>query len=68
MLGSRSSIELVPYESYYSTAFQDTRRRLPDVTRATQILGFTARVSLDEGLARTLAWCRENYAVSAHER
>lgn len=60
-LGSRSAITVVPYESYYPTGFQDTRRRVPDVTRAREILGFEARVTFEDGLARTLAWCRENY-------
>jgi len=64
MTGSRSAIELVPYASYYPTGFQDARRRLPDVSRANRLLGFTAKVTLEDGLARTLAWCRENYAVS----
>ena len=64
MTGSRSAIELVPYASYYPTGFQDARRRVPDVSRANRLLGFTAKVTLEDGLARTLAWCRENYAVS----
>jgi GDP-L-fucose synthase len=35
------------------------RRRL-DVSRARERFGFVARTSLDDGLARTLAWYREN--------
>jgi GDP-L-fucose synthase len=31
-------------------------RRCLDVTRAQQLFGFTARTSLEEGLARTIAW------------
>jgi nucleoside-diphosphate-sugar epimerase len=30
-----------------------------DVTRAKQRFGFTAQTSLDDGLARTVAWYRE---------
>ena len=60
-LGSPSEITVVPYESYYPKGFQDTRRRVPDVTRAREILDFEVRVSFEDGLARTLAWCRENY-------
>jgi UDP-glucose 4-epimerase len=67
-LASRSDIVFVPYESYYPQGFQDTRRRVPDVSRAKSTLGFTAKVSLEEGLMSTLAWCRQNYAVSADRR
>ena len=35
--------------------FEDTRRRVPSAARATERLGWTARVGLDEGLQRTLA-------------
>ena len=34
----------------------DPRRRRPDITRAQAVLGWTPRVALDEGLARTCAW------------
>ena len=60
-LGSPSAITVVPYESYYPKGFQDTRRRVPDVSRAKEILDFEVRVSFENGLARTLEWCRNNY-------
>jgi GDP-L-fucose synthase len=34
------------------------RRRL-DVERARRLIGFTAKVTLDEGLRRTIAWYTE---------
>ncbi|MET0790886.1 MAG: GDP-L-fucose synthase [Polyangiaceae bacterium] len=37
-------------------------RRMLDVTRARERFGFTARVSFDEGLARTIAWFEANHA------
>ena len=61
-LESSSAITHVPYEAYYGAGFQDTRRRVPDLSRARDVLGFQAEVSFDEGLASTLTWCRENYA------
>ena len=63
ILGSRSEIRLEPYETDYPKGFEDTRRRVPDVTRAREVLGFEARVKLADGLARTLEWCRQNYNV-----
>lgn len=64
LIGSDSSIELVPYASSYPRGFEDTRRRVPDVRRARDELGFVAQVALDEGMRRTVAWCRANYAVA----
>lgn len=60
-LGSRSEVTFVPYETSYPRGFQDTRRRVPDVSFARRVLGFTASVSFESGLERALAWCRDNY-------
>jgi UDP-glucose 4-epimerase len=35
------------------------RRRLADVSRARELLGFEARITLDEGLRRLVQWWRE---------
>ena len=37
----------------------DPRVRRPDITRATQVLGWQPKVSFDEGMRRTIAWFRE---------
>ena len=68
IVGSRSPIALVPYESSYPRGFEDTRRRVPDVTRARDELGFSAVVALRDGMSRTVAWCRANYATAASSR
>lgn len=34
----------------------DVRRRVPDITRIRTVLGWEARVSLEEGLRRTIQW------------
>jgi UDP-glucose 4-epimerase len=62
-LGSKSEISPEPYERAYPKGFEDTRRRVPDVTKAREVLGFEAKVDFADGLARTLQWCRENYEV-----
>nr|MBA3739591.1 GDP-mannose 4,6-dehydratase [Chloroflexota bacterium] len=64
IVGSRSDIVHVPYEEYYGAGFEDTRRRIPDTERAAADLGFTADVALRDGLARTLAWCRDAYGIA----
>ncbi len=45
----------VPYESLPGK-YQDVRTRIPDTTKARELLGFEASVSLTEGLERTLEW------------
>jgi UDP-glucose 4-epimerase len=66
MLGSDSPIALVPYEHIYPAGFQDTPRRVPDLRRARALLGFAPKVSLLQGLERTLAWCRQHYLGGVH--
>jgi UDP-glucose 4-epimerase len=51
-------LKFTPYESFTGAKYEDVRRRLPDVSRCEKILGVTARVGLEEGLARTIAWQR----------
>ena len=47
----------VPYESFPGR-YQDVRHRVPDVSKAKRLLGFTAQVSLEDGLRRSLEWHR----------
>jgi UDP-glucose 4-epimerase len=56
MVGSSSEIRLTPYVDYYGPGFEDTRRRVPDPTRAREILGWEPTVELEDGLARTIKW------------
>ena len=61
LTASSSKIELVPYETAYPSAvFEDPRRRVPDIDRARTELGFAPSVALEDGLTRTIAWCRAN--------
>jgi UDP-glucose 4-epimerase len=53
-----ANIRFVPYESFTGKAYEDVRRRVPDVTRCAQVLGVTAKVGLEEGLLKTIAWQR----------
>jgi UDP-glucose 4-epimerase len=47
--------KIVPYEDLPGN-YQDVLKRIPDTTKAKRLLGFTAKVELEEGLARTMAW------------
>jgi len=61
---SQSPVTLLPYEDYYGQSYEDTRRRVPDISRAKMVLGFRPQVSLRNGLLQTIAWCREHDFVS----
>jgi UDP-glucose 4-epimerase len=61
-VGSAAPIAPTSYESYYGRGFEDTRRRVPDVTRAREILGWEPEVSLEDGLARTIEWWHKTRA------
>ncbi|HKE30223.1 MAG TPA: GDP-mannose 4,6-dehydratase [Candidatus Angelobacter sp.] len=58
-------LEFVPYNKISGKDYEDVRRRIPDVSKAEQLLGFKAIVSLEEGLRRTIEWQK---AVRSAER
>lgn len=47
--------KIVPYADLPGN-YQDVLKRIPDTTKAKRILGFTARIDLEIGLDRTVAW------------
>ncbi|WP_165064149.1 GDP-mannose 4,6-dehydratase [Marisediminicola senii] len=46
--GSDSDITFVPYEEAYAPGFEDMRRRVPDNTKANELVGFVPATRLDE--------------------
>jgi UDP-glucose 4-epimerase len=55
----QASIIFTSYEEIYGVPFEETNRRVPDVQRARQLLGFRATVPLEEGLDQTISWFEE---------
>jgi UDP-glucose 4-epimerase len=53
-----SKLRLVHQEDVYGSSYEDIPRRFPDITRMRTILGVEPRVSLEEGLRRTIDWFR----------
>jgi nucleoside-diphosphate-sugar epimerase len=45
--------------------YADVELRIPNVQKAREVLGFDAKVDLDDGLAKTIAWYRELVAHPA---
>lgn len=63
LCGSKSEIRCIPYRDYYGHNYEDTPRRKPDMTKSKSVLGFEAQNSLEEGLKKTIAWCKKNYTI-----
>ncbi len=44
----------------YGLVYEDIGRRVPAVDKAARVLGWRATTSAREGIAKTVAWAREN--------
>jgi UDP-glucose 4-epimerase len=58
---SKSEIIFTSYFDYYGQSYEDTPRRIPDISKAKKILKFNPKINLEEGLKKTIKWCRGNY-------
>ena len=56
--GSTSEIVFVPYERAYEPGFEDMSRRVPDVGKIGQLIGWTPTISLERILDDVIGWCR----------
>jgi len=52
--GEPAKLELIPYETFGK--YEDVVRRVPDITLASQLLGFQPKVDLTSGLKKTIPW------------
>lgn len=59
LAGSDSPVVFRPLE------YSDVEIRIPDITRAREVLGWEPEVDLDEGLERTIAWYRASAGGAA---
>ena len=46
--GSKSSIEKITYEKAYPEGFEDMQRRVPDISKIKQLLGWEPKINLDQ--------------------
>jgi nucleoside-diphosphate-sugar epimerase len=60
--GSKSAIEMVPYDKAYEEGFEDMPRRVPDLGKIRALLGYEPRVHLDEILDRVAEYFRSDRA------
>lgn len=61
--GSSVRIETIPYESF--GRYEDVARRVPEISRARELLGFEPKVDLETGLRKTISWQTERFRLSA---
>jgi UDP-glucose 4-epimerase len=48
LTGSSSTIEKIAYEKAYPQGFEDMQRRVPDISKIKQVLGWTPEINLDQ--------------------
>jgi UDP-glucose 4-epimerase len=58
LAGSRSTVRFVTQTEVYEPSYEDIRRRVPSIRKMRELLGVVPRVSLDDGLQRTIEWFR----------
>jgi UDP-glucose 4-epimerase len=56
--GSDSKLRYVSYEEAYEEGFEDMQRRVPDTTRAEQLVGFRPSIGLDEIILSVVSYQR----------
>lgn len=55
LAASSSSIRRIPYEEAYEAGFEDMMRRIPDTTKARELIGFAPKRSLDDIIRDVIA-------------
>ncbi len=58
--GSELGYRIFNTEKEYGKKYEDIVRRVPDVHKAYEILGWKASVQIEEGIRRTINWARKN--------
>ena len=56
--GSASPIQHIPYDEAYQEGFEDMERRVPDITRITELIGYKNTHNLDRILAKVVEYER----------
>lgn len=59
--GKPPKLEFVPYSTFGK--YEDVRRRVPDIRKIQELLGFAPKVSVADGLRKTVEWQLAQYAA-----
>ncbi len=68
LTGSSSEISFVPYHDYYGLRFEDTPRRVPDLSKARLTFDYRPEVTLEVGMRRTVEWCQRHAFIGPRDR
>lgn len=63
MTGSKSEIEIIPFSKAYPAGFEDMHRRIPDLTKIRNLLGYVPKRNLDAILADVIAEFKAGQAI-----
>ncbi len=59
MTKSKSKIEYIPYTDAYEEGFEDMRRRVPDINKIHEAIGFSPKYSLENIIERVIKYYEE---------
>jgi UDP-glucose 4-epimerase len=65
--GSQSKIIYVPYEEAYAPGFEDMRRRVPDLSKVHQLIGYEPHYTLEHTLKRVIDFERPQMLKQSKE-
>jgi nucleoside-diphosphate-sugar epimerase len=66
MTQSESEIRLVPYEEAYEEGFEDMMRRVPDISKIGELIGYKPAYTLDETLSSVIEHERSRIPHERH--
>ena len=58
-----SPFKVLSGEAYYGKGYEDSLRRIPSVEKSKRLLGFEAKIPLEEALEESLRWFQSHYGV-----
>ena len=68
LLNGSSSIVRIPYEEAYEQGFEDMERRVPDLTKIHQLIGFEPQLSLEQMILDVAGYQRRFVSAVASAR
>ena len=58
-----SPFQEISGEAYYGEGYEDSLRRIPSVEKSKRLLGFEAKIPLEDALEESLRWFRSHYTA-----
>jgi UDP-glucose 4-epimerase len=64
-IGCQSPIQYIPYEVAYGEGFEDTRSRVPDISKLKALVGYEPKIRMDEMIQRIIQYFQSRREVKA---